>query len=134
MNQYMKYKESAIYSMSSPELLLILFDEAISRLKKAELALDDKEYRLFEECLDRAGRIVRYLTDILDRQQPLSWDLRRIYQYLIFDIGRIRAGRERQREEIGRVRNILKELRDAFEEAGRRTGGMYAIQSSGLLG
>lgn len=127
MNGYQKYKEAAIYSMSAPELLLVLFEEAISRLKKAEYALEDQEYVLFEDCLGRAGRIIRYLIDILDRQQPLSWDLRRIYQYLIMDISKIRAGRERQKEEIGRVRHILEELYDGFEQASRATASQSNI-------
>ena len=125
MNGYQKYKEAAIYSMSAPELLLVLFDEAISRLKKAQFALEDEEYSMFEDCLNRVNRIVRYLIDILDRSQPLSWDLIRIYRYLMMDIGRIRAGRQRQKDEIGRVIHILSELREGFEEASRRAGDVH---------
>ena len=38
MNGYSQYKEKSIYSMSGPELLLLLFDEAIKRLTRAELS------------------------------------------------------------------------------------------------
>ena len=44
MNSYQKYKENSVYSMSSWELLDLLYEEAIGRLRKAELALTDKEY------------------------------------------------------------------------------------------
>ena len=114
MNGYQKYKEKSIYSMSGPELLLLLYDEAIKRLTRAEMSLEDKNYKDFEDCLDRVSRIIRYLIDILDMSYPISRDLRRIYNYLIFDISRINAGRERQKDEIGRIRNILSELREAF--------------------
>lgn len=134
MNGYSKYKEKSIYSMSQTELLLLLYDEAVSRLKKAELALDDKNYPLFEEALERVGKIIRYLIDILDRSQPISRDLRRIYEYLIYDISRIQAGRERRAEEIGRISHILLELRDSFDEAGRRAGERYMEQNRGILG
>lgn len=100
MNGYQKYKENSIYSMSGPELLLLLYDEAVKRLSKAEYALEDKEYLLFEDCLDRTSRIVRYLINILDMQQPLSRDLRRIYDYLIFDISKIKSGREREKRRL----------------------------------
>ncbi len=130
MNQYQKYKEATIYSMSAPELLFVLFEEAISRLKKAEYALEDQDYVLFDDCLTRAARIIRYLIDILDRSQPLSIDLRRIYHYLIMDISKIRAGREREKEEIGRIRHILNELFEGFEEASRRVAGSNLTQSS----
>lgn len=134
MNGYQKYKENSIYSMSGPELLLLLYEEAIKRLSKAEYALEDKEYAIFEDCLDRTSRIVRYLIDILDMQQPLSRDLRRIYDYLIFDLSKIKAGREREKTEIDRIRRIIKELRDAFEQASCQAGGQRMIQNTGILG
>ena len=136
MNGYQKYKENSIYSMSGPELLLLLYDEAVKRLSKAEYALEDKEYLLFEDCLDRTSRIVRYLINILDMQQPLSRDLRRIYDYLIFDISKIKSGREREKEEIVRIRRILTELRGAFEQASCKAGagGQRMVQDSRILG
>ena len=134
MNGYQKYKEKSIYSMSSAELLLMLYDEAVSRLTKAEYALDDKEYELFDDSLKRTTQIVRYLIDILDMEQPISRDLRRIYDYLIFDISRIKAGREREKEEIGRIRHILSELREAFDEAGRKAMDRHIVQNRGILG
>lgn len=134
MNGYQKYKEKSIYSMSGPELLLLLYDEAISRLSKADFALEDKEYDIFEDCLSRTSRIVRYLIDILDMGQPISRDLRRIYNYLIYDISRIKAGRERQRAEIGRIKHILSELRSAFEEASRKVTDTHIVPSRGVLG
>lgn len=120
--------------MSGAELLLMLYDEAVSRLTKAEYALEDKEYELFEDSLQRTSRIVRYLIDILDMEQPVSRDLRRIYDYLIFDISRIKAGREREKEEIGRLRHILSELREAFDEAGRKAMDTHMVQNKGILG
>lgn len=134
MNGYQKYKEKSIYSMSGPELLLMLYDEAISRLSKSELALESKEYEIFEDCLRRTSGITRYLIDILDMSQPISKDLRRIYTYLIYDISRIKSGRERQKDEISRIRHILSELRTAFEEASRKVTDTHIVQNRGVLG
>lgn len=134
MNHYQKYKEQSVYSMSSAELLLLLYDELIKRLKKAEYALEDKDYVLFDDCINRSVRIVRYLIEILDRSQPISRDLRRIYNYLIFDLSKIKAGRERQKEEIPRVINIIAELRDAFDEASRKAGDTHMVQGRSVLG
>ena len=101
--KFKQYKESTIYSMSNLELLLLLYDEAVKRLKMAQIALEDKKYETFEECLERTGRIVRYLIQILDMQYPISKDLKRIYEYLIYDISRVKAGRERRAEELPRI-------------------------------
>lgn len=129
-----KYKESAIYSMSNAELLLLLYDEAISRLHKSEIALEDKNYPVFEDCLERTGRIVRYLIQILDMQYPISHDLKRIYEYLLYDFSRIRAGRQRRKEEIPRIIHILSELREAFEQAGKISGDQHMVREKSVFG
>ncbi|MGL5436383.1 MAG: flagellar export chaperone FliS [Lachnospiraceae bacterium] len=134
MNGYHKYKENSIYSMSGVELLLVLYDEAISRLLKAEYALEDKEYELFEDSLQRTLKIIRYLLHILDMEQPISSELRRIYHYIIYDVSKIKAGREREQEELGRIRHILAELREAFAEAGKKAGDPHIVQNKGILG
>lgn len=120
MNGYQKYKEQSIYSMSSVELLLLLYEEAIKRLKKAQYALEDHDYGVFEDSINRTVRIVRYLNSILDMEQPISQDFRRIYEYLFYDLSLIRAGRDRRKDEIDKIIHVLSEFRDGFEEAGRQ--------------
>lgn len=135
MSGYQKYKEQTVLSMSNIELLLLLYDEAISRLSKAEIAVEDGAWDVFEDCLRRATRIIRYLGDILDMsQKPLADDLQRIYDYLIYDISRVKAGRKRQKAEIGRIVHILSELRGAFDEASRRVNDSHYTQRKSVLG
>lgn len=129
---YQKYKENTIYSMSPAELLLLLYDKAISDLTKAECALQENEYGMFEASLQHTVQIVRYLNQILDWRQPLAENLNAIYQYLIFDISRVKAGRHRRADEIRRMKNILFELRDAFDQADKKLNkerGMGLSQS-----
>lgn len=134
MNGYNRYKEKSVYSMSSAEQLLLLYDEAISRLTRAKYSLDDKNYADFDDCITRTTKIVRYLIEILDMEQPISWDLRRIYNYLVFDLSMIRAGRERKRDEIERIRHILSELREAFDEASKQVNDMHVIKEAEIRG
>jgi len=70
---------------------------------------------------------VRYLMDILDMNQPISMDLRRIYNYLVYDLSRVNAGRERRQDEIGRIRHILSELREAFDGASRKVNDTHMV-------
>lgn len=135
MSGYQKYKEQSIYSMSNIELLLLLYDEAISRLAKAEIALEDEDWEVYEDCLRRTTRIVCYLIDILDMsQQPLANDLERIYNFLIYDISRCNAGRKRRKDEIGRISHILSELREAFYGASLKVNDSHYIERGSLLG
>lgn len=118
---YQKYQENTVNSMSQAELLLALYDKAISDLSKAEYAMNENEYKIADAALDHAVRIIRYLIQILDRrQQPLAQNLTDIYQYLIYDISRVKAGRHRRIDELGRMRHILSELRDAFDQADKK--------------
>ena len=134
MNGYNRYKEKSIDSMSGPELLLLVYDEAIIRLSRAEHSLEDKNYKDFDDCINRVTKIVRYLTDILDMEQPIAWDLKRIYDYLVYDLSRIKAGRERRQSEIGRIRHILSELREAFDGASKKVNDMHMVKEKEIRG
>ena len=109
MSGYNRYKEQSIYSMSGPELLFLIYDEAIKRLTRAEISLDDKNYADFEDCLTRTSKIVRYLKDILDMSQPISY-------------------------EIGRIRHILSELKEAFEGANKQVNDMHMVKETEIRG
>lgn len=134
MNGYNRYKEKSIYSMSGGEHLLLLFDETLTRLTRAEYSLNDKNYADFDDCITRTSRIVRYLLEILDMEQPISRDLRRIYNYLVYDLSMVKAGRERRQDEIGRIRHILSELRDAFAQASKQVNDMHVVKEIEIRG
>ena len=134
MNGYNQYKEKSIYSMSGGEQLLLLFDETLTRLTRAEYSLNDKNYADFDDCITRTSRIVRYLLEILDMEQPISRDLRRIYNYLVYDLSMVKAGRERRQDEIGRIRHILSELRDAFAQASKQVNDMHVVKEIEIRG
>ena len=115
MNDYQKkYLEQSIMQMSQGELLVLTFDEAIKNLKKANLALEDKNYEKFEEALQKTNRVVRYLHQTLDMEQPISRDLARLYDFVTFDLGLVQAGRERRQEELPKLVAIMSDLRDGF--------------------
>ena len=115
MNDYQKkYLEQSIMQMSQGELLVLTFDEAIKSLKKANLALEDKNYDKFEEALKKTTKIIRYLHNTLDMEQPISRDLARLYDFVTFDLGLVQAGRERRQEELPKLVDILSDLRDGF--------------------
>lgn len=46
MSGYNRYKEKSIYSMTGPELLLLVYDEAIKRLTRAEHSLEEKTMKI----------------------------------------------------------------------------------------
>ena len=114
---YQGYKEQGINDMTPGELLLLLYDELVKRMLRADLALGRADYPLFEASIDRSLDIIRYLDDTLDVQYPISRNLNRLYDYFSYELNRVKAGRNK--EELNRVKTMVSELRDTFREANR---------------
>lgn len=104
INGYNQYKEQSINTMTSGELLLLLYDELMKRLIRAELALDQKNYELFDQSIQRSKEIIWYLDDTLDRQYPISVQLSRLYEYFTFQLSRVAASRNKKN--IGRTQAV----------------------------
>lgn len=112
---FQQYKEHSIDTMTPAELLLTLYDELVKRLTRAELALGQQQFELFEQSVDRSAEIIRYLNDTLDRQYPISANLAQLYEYFDYELIRIKIGRNRT--ELERVKKMVSELRDSFRTA-----------------
>ena len=121
---YQGYKEQGINDLSPGELLLLLYDELVKRLIRADLALGKEDYVLFEASVDRSLEIIRYLDDTLDMQYPISRNLNRLYDYFSFELNRVKAGRNK--EELERVRVMVSDLRDTFREANKNANEQLA--------
>ncbi len=117
MNGYQQYKQQSISTMTKGEMLLLLYDESIKRLTMAQISLDKEDYVQFEDCVERTEKIIRYLSSILDRKYEIGTDLYRLYDYFLFQLGRLRAGRNKMI--LSELKQKIAELRDAFREADR---------------
>ena len=126
---YQGYKEQGITDMTPGELLLLLYDELVKRLVRADLALGKKDYALFEASVDRCLDILRYLDDTLDMQYPISRNLNRLYDYFCYELNRVKAGRNKT--ELERVKTMVSELRASFREAHKTTMEQLAEMAGG---
>ena len=133
MNGYQQYKEQSVNTMTQGELLLLLYEELLKRLRRAEISLEKQDFSLFDSSVQRCREIVTYLMDTLDYRYEISRDLRRLYDYFIYEFIRLSSGRNP--EVIGEVRPLITELRDAFAEADRKErGGPHTGDRNGLVG
>lgn len=117
-NGYQQYKEQSVMTMTSGEMLLLLYDELIKRLTRAELALEKQDYPLFNASISRSREIVLYLKSTLNSEYGISRELRQMYDFFLYELSRVEAGRNPQI--IEEMKPLVKELRDAFEEAGKQ--------------
>ncbi|MBP3198117.1 MAG: flagellar protein FliS [Butyrivibrio sp.] len=131
---YEKYKENSIFSMSPVELLVLLYDECMKDLRKAHMALEDGDMTMFEEYVGKALKIIRYLINTLDMSVPVSRDLRRLYDYIIYDISKVRASGKRMVDEIPRIIEIIQDLRDGFDGASRVVQDTHEVRQASIVG
>jgi flagellar protein FliS len=65
--------------------------------------------------VDRCTAIVNYLDSILDKKYPIGRDLSRLYDFMTYDLSRVKIGRNHT--ELERVKTMASELRDSFRQA-----------------
>ena len=116
-NGYEQYKLQSVNTMTSGEMLLLLYDELIKRLARAQIALEDENYDLFNQSVQRSKEIVQYLNNTLNMNYKISYELRRMYDFFLFELSRLQAGRKVA--EIQELKPHVAELRDAFKEASK---------------
>lgn len=114
---YNQYKEQSINSMTSEELLLLLYDELVKRITLAEISLEKQDYPTFEAAATRCIDIINYLDQTLDRSVPISREITRMYEYFTYSLGRIRIGRNKKL--LAHIKPMLIEFRDTFRQAER---------------
>ncbi len=115
MRGYQQYRQNSLETMTQGELLLLVYDELVKRLKLAHIELGRQQYDNFEKAVDRSLEIVRYLSDTLDRRYPISANLDRLYEFFCYELSRVKAGRNET--ELERVTRMVDELRDSFRQA-----------------
>lgn len=119
-NGYQQYKAQSVSTMTKGEMLLLLYDELIKRLKRAEIAISEEAYESFEQSVTRSKEIVQYLNDTLDNSYEISKELHRLYEFFLFELSRLQASRNQ--EIIDELKPLILELRGAFAEAEKTAG------------
>ena len=113
--EYQTQQNQSLNTMTQGELLLLLYDELVKRLTRAELALAKEDYTLFDASVDRSLDIIYYLDATLDRQYEISAGLAKLYEFLCYELRRVKVGRNKT--ELERVKKMAGELRDTFRTA-----------------
>ncbi|MFY9198350.1 MAG: flagellar export chaperone FliS [Acutalibacteraceae bacterium] len=113
------YKEQAIKTMTSGELLILLIEEAQKNLRAAGLMLDNGDTNNFSNCLHKSKDIFFYLGNILDMNYEVSQDLYSIYEFIGNEI--MKAEYKKDKKIIEEVLPIVDDLRVTWIEANKIT-------------
>jgi flagellar secretion chaperone FliS len=118
---HQQYQLSQIETASPGKLLIMLYDGAIRFAMQAEVAMNEKRYEEAHRFIIRTEDILTELMASLNMEAgDVSKNLYRIYEYLNWRL--IQANIKRNAEMIQEVQKHLRELREAWVEAVKKTG------------
>ncbi len=116
-SQVQSYKEQAIKSMTSGELLILLLDEAVKNLRVAVMVFENGDISTFSTCATKSKDIFFYLSNILDMQYELSSELQEIYGFIMQEI--VKAEVKKDKEPIEEIIPLVEDLRATWIEANK---------------
>ncbi len=130
MNSYQQYKKHNVMMANPMELVIMLYNGIIKRLRQAEIAIGEKDIEAANEHLQNAQDIVIELMMGLDLSYGIAQNLLNIYEFVHHQITSINVSK--QADDIEPLVSILTSLRDAWEQVHHENkGGLYAAGQEG---
>ncbi|MBD3246402.1 MAG: flagellar export chaperone FliS [Candidatus Omnitrophica bacterium] len=123
-----KYRLEKLKSASDLEALIILYDEAVSRLNEARQCFEEKNIKRMKEQIEMTKKIIRGLVGILDFQanREMAGNLYKIYEYILRRLGVAEVGIRQTPKILEEAGGHLSQLREAWiavQEKGDVTEG-----------
>lgn len=115
LNPLEQYKKTSVNTMTKAELLILLFDEAIKKLSRSKILMEQGDIENAKINLEKARKIFNYLMVNLDEKYGVSQELADMY--IFFNIEIIKASSMKSVKYIDEILPMVKELRDTWEEA-----------------
>ena len=119
MNKIGKYVANQVLTASPAELILMLYDEGIRALKKAEaaFAIDTPErFEAIHNHLVHTQDVIRELVLSLDMEKggDVAKNLKPVYDFMLRHL--IHANQEKKLQPVVDVREMLTTLREAWQQ------------------
>jgi len=134
MNPAEIYLQNMVENANPIRLVIMLYDKAISCIEEAveaiENGLDELEnLKKKAEGLTRATDILIVLRASLDEEKgkEIAKNLDEIYEVLINEI--VRASMVNDKETLLKIKEVLEELREAWEEAEKNVYGKEEVSA-----
>jgi len=114
-NMAAAYKNQQILTASPEQLTLLLYNGAIKFIHESMMALDHKDLQKSHNANMRAQDIIREFIATLDMSQEIANGYYQLYEYLEYRL--IQANMKKDKSQLEEAKQILGELRDAWEQA-----------------
>lgn len=129
---YNQYRQSMVETASPGRLLLLLYEAAIRNLDGAKKAMNDNDLIATHTYLVKTQDIVQELKCTLNMDYEISKSLFNIYDFLYNQL--VQANIKKNVELIDEVRNFLKDLKETWQEAISKAGGIPGPAAPSDLG
>lgn len=114
-NPYGQYKENTVYTASSEELTLMLYNGLVKFIMQAQMALNSKELEKANTAIIKAQNIITELRETLDMNYAISGQLELLYDYMYRQL--LEANLKKDSLIIEEVLILVKDLRNTWEQA-----------------
>jgi flagellar protein FliS len=130
INSYQQYKKHNVMMANPMELVIMLYNGLIKKLRQAEIAIGGKDLEAANEHLQNAQDIVMELMMGLDLSYSIAQDLLKLYEFVHHQVASINASK--RADDIEPLVGILTSLRNAWEQVHNEyKGGLYAAGQEG---
>ncbi|AOM81934.1 Flagellar biosynthesis protein FliS [Salisediminibacterium beveridgei] len=137
-NPYQQYKQNTVDTKSPGELTLMLYDGCLKFIKRAEVAITDKQIEVKNEHLLKAQNIIRELMLTLNTEITVSQDMMMMYDYILSQL--IEANTKNDLDALKEAEKYVSEFRDTWKEVikvdrqQRHTGETSSEAANGTKG
>lgn len=110
------YKQNQIQSASPKDLVILLYEGCIKKIRLAELALEENRLDLVNENLIKAQDIITELSNTLDMDKggEIAESLDSLYDYLLNEL--YQANIHKDSDKMVYVREQMTELLESWKE------------------
>lgn len=128
-NPYEKYKNMQIQTSTPGQLILMLYDGAIKFCKQAKKGIEEKNLMDANKYLIKIQDIVTELMISLDMKSggEIAKNLSTLYDYMLSRL--LEANMKKDIAIIDEVQKMFEDLREAWGEAVKKTGGVKSARS-----
>lgn len=117
-NPYQKYMNQVVTTMTPAQLLIVLYDKAITELNKAILYIEDKNIPKAHNSIVRVSEIVDALDASLKEKYEISDNLAALYEFFREQL--VQANIKKDPEILKSLIPFFQDLHDSFEEASKK--------------
>jgi flagellar protein FliS len=114
-NPYEIYKHQSVMTMTSGQILLLVYNELIKQLSLAQKAFEKNDIPEINRSLQKAQVIIRELKGTLNFDYSISSDLNNLYDFFYTAV--LNANMKKDASALPSIIEMANEMRSTFAEA-----------------